>query len=498
MNSIIHSRDIEGSRMVMLRFPAAAIKGAGPALAAAMAEEGWLVTGHSSRSWRFESIVGEGDDAFLVGPYAFKDVFEGADSRGADTNAPSPESLGAPIASLDDVGGIEKGMSLLLAAARALSSLSAEGRLPRGVISSGVIFGPQEGQVLILPPTAVSRALAAQGARARSMAVARLLSPRSDGPDSDASFLLAQAAYRYASGSGAYEKEAGEPSSLAGQERSSPEAELAAPSLDPALAQLIDRSLADPRDVTLSEWIAALSAGEQARWVRDLDPEQAKTLARRKEAHEAESRARQRRSDFFRKRRTMLIAIAAAAAVVAAVGADMVRAQRERPDFSSLAPLELAQRYYVAVDGLDLESMEACGGAKAIGADRDYVLNLFVVTKTRAAYEGKSPVVRASDWVAAGKPPLAQTDLLYGIVGLKLTSVPNALSADAAPPSAPAPAITLQATYSIWFLTAKEDPSGDPSKSMSIPTEEKRIDVLGIARVKKGWQIVSLRRTIQS
>jgi hypothetical protein len=473
MNEIISRRSIDGALKLGLRFPAGALKGAGTALTAAMGEEGRLVSGGASVPWHFESIVKDGEDVLLLGP----------DFLG-------PEDVGA---SLDESKDLEEGMRRLLSLARALSVLQGEGRLPRGIVSSGILFSAcgndpdAMATVLVLPPTAASKALMARGAPARAAAAARLSSPRAKGPEADASFLLAQAAYRFAAGKGAYEGEAGEPDSVASAARSSASAGLAAPRLDAPLAALVDKALADPGSVSLSDWNAVLGAARAALWTRELSPEEDAELSRRKAAFEAEGRSRQKRADFFRKRGGILIAAAVAVVVLALVAGDMLRAQWDKPDYSWLTPRELVQRYYLSVDALDLDSLEACGDRKAIKIDWNYVMSLVVLTKTRTAYEGKSPVLSAVDWIAAGKPDLAPTIFLYGIVGLSMKGG-----------EAPAEGmrVSIRAQYSFWSLDRKEDPSGDPSKALSFPAEEKRIDELLLERGKKGYQIIALDRTI--
>jgi hypothetical protein len=471
MNSILTTISKDGADKLALRFPSGALKGAGVTLAAAMNEEGFLVAPGAARAgrWRFESLVQEGEGALLLGP-----GFEGL--------------------SLDELEGARAGMPALLALARALAALAAEGCLPRGLVSSGILesearAGEGPAAILVLPPTAVAKALSARGPDARAGAVARLTSPRSGGPEADASFFLAQAAYRYATGSSAFEREAFEAGSLAGSARHSTAAALAAPRLDPALAALVDTALDDPNRVGLDSWIRTLEAAAALGWERELPEGEASDLARRRAAAEAESRKKRRRADFFRRRGGVLIAVGAALLVVALVAGDMIRAQRDKPDFSMLPPLELARQYYAALDSLDLDSLEACGERDAIKDDRNVVLNLVVITKTRMAYEGKDPVLHAKDWVAAGEGALAPTDFLYGIVALDLAD-------ESAGAGGGALARRLRATYTFWSLERVDDPSGDPSKTVMRPRGERRVDELALARGKKGWKIVGIERKV--
>ena len=483
MSDLLTRVSIDGAAKLALRFPAGALQGAGATLRAAMGEEGWLLRGEDTPGedtpggpampWRFESIVREGDSALLVGPNVF-----------------GPEAPGAEaVSTLDDPAGLDAGMPRLLTLARALYMLKAQGALPRGIVSSGILFA-EDGGVLVLPPTAVAKALSARGEQARAAAVARLTHPRSGSAEADASFLLAQAAYRFAAGKGAHEREAAEPRGVAGTAPVAIATGLAAPRLDPRLAEIVDRALDDPGSLPLGDWVAALDAASAAGWTRALPPAEEADLVRRRSALEARANARRRRADFLRKRGGIIVASAVVLAVAGLVAADMIRAYRDKPDLSMLSPRELAQKYYQAIDGIDMDTLEACGDGKATKRDQDYMVNLVVVTKTRTAYEGKSPVVRAADWLAAGGPAggrvLAPSDLLYGITGLEISGGEDWSGATS---------VSIAAKYSFWTLDRKDDPSGDPAKTVSSPYEERRIDRLTLGRGKKGgWSIVGLAR----
>ena len=228
--------------------------------------------------------------------------------------------------------------------------------------------------VLLLPPAAAGKALIAGGAQARSAAVARLASQRSRGAEADASFLLAQAAYRFATGKHAFEREAGEASSLAASSPSSVPLALAAPRLDRDLAALVDKALADPNAAPLGEWRRVLGAAYDA----GLDS-RARPGARGR-AHEAQpgggspGRARRRQADFLRRRGGLLIVAAVVIVIVALFVGELAQAQRDKPDFSALTPRELVARYYQAIDRIDLDSLEACGEKKAIKGDDDMLI----------------------------------------------------------------------------------------------------------------------------
>jgi hypothetical protein len=467
MSTIASRRAEGGASKIALRFAKGALKGSGSILTTAMAEEGLLFAGGAVSAWRFENLIQDEEGAFLLGP-------------------DFPDGRGEPIC-LDDAASLEEGLSLLQTLAAAFARLSAEGRLPRGLVSSGILLRAAE--ILILPPVAAAKALATNGSGARERAAARLESPASDSPEADASFFLAQAAYRFATGASAYEEAQADVGSLAPARRTSTVAALAAPRLDPELSALIDAALADPKEVGLDAWIAALEKASLLGWQRDLPPEEAAELERRRAAAQAEAAARKNRSDFWRKRGGIVAGAAVALVVCGFIAADMLRAQNDKPDFSALPADQVVANYYKAVDAIDLESLEACGDKKAVDSDWNYVMNLTVITKTRLAYEGKSPIVPAAKWVAAGKPALTTSDFLYGIDGM-------ALSQDG---SRGPDLVAYRASYSFWSLERKEGAEANSSEAAANPIEEKRVDEITLQRSPKwkGWRITSLERTVK-
>jgi hypothetical protein len=431
------------------------------AMAASLTEEGSLVARGASRreAWRFESL-GEGEsEALLIGP-----GFEGA--------------------SLDSGALVEDGMPLLLAAAKALDLLNREGCLPRGIVSSGILVGPG-GEVLVLPAVAVARALSARGPEVRAAAAARLVHPRSDGPEADASFLLAQAAYRFAAGAHPYPREAAESGSSAPPSPPVLAAALAAPLLDPALAAMIDEALADPKAVPLSRWRATLDEASGRGWLRVIGPGEEAELARRRAAALEAARRKGAAASFMRRRGALIGGVAAALALIGLFATSMIGRRADLPNLSGLSPIQVAQAYYRAIDSLDLETMEVAAEKKARKEDDNMAVNLTVLMKTRIAYEAKDPMVKASGWLAAGKPRLGQTDMLFGVTGLELEEAGGDGSDQVGATR------SIRASYSLWFV----EKSGTDLDAYSVPVEDKRIDELELEKTKAGWKIVALERS---
>jgi hypothetical protein len=448
-----------GGAGLRLSFPRASVKGAGGALSSCLTEEGSLVSGGEAPRcfpWRFESLGEEADEAFLLGP-----AFVGR--------------------SLDSCEGIEDGLPLLAAAARALDRLSREGRLPRGLVSSGILVG-SGGEVLVLPASAASRALAARGPEVRAAAAARLIHPRSEGPEADASFLLAQAAYRLAAGAHPYPREAAEAGSSAPHSPPALPLALAAPRLDRELASLVDEALADPGAASLGRWLSVLGKAAERGWLRELEPEEEKELAGRKAAAIEAARRKEAASSFLRRRGALIAGIAAAAVLAGLFASSMLGRKAGMPDLSGLSPLQVAQAYYRAIDSLDMETLEVAADKKARKEDDNIAVNITILQKTRIAYESGDPLVKASAWLEKGKPALDPTALLFGVTGLELRDEGGSSIGLGATRE-------IRARYSLWYIE-KSDTDAAP-----VPTEDRRIDELTLQKAKEGWKIVDIRRS---
>ncbi len=444
---------------ISLVFPRSSIKGMAGAMAASLTEEGSRVSASLHREvWRFESIEDRGDTTRLSGPR-----FEGR--------------------LLDSAGSLEEGLDLVRSAARALEFLSREGHLQRGLVSTGILIG-QDGGVLVLPAGPVARALAAAGPEERAAAAARLVHPRSTSAESDAVFLLAQAAYKFASGRAPYPREAAEVSSSAPPTPPVLSAKLAAPRLKPELVSLIDRSLAEPASVNLLEWRVALDEAAERGWLRNLTPDEGTELARLREETIQKAQRKDAVSTFFRKYGLMLGGIAVGAALLALITVSTIRARNDGPNLSSFSPRQVVEAYYRALDSLDIETLEAAADKKAAATDSTIVTNLYILTRTRLAYEGIDSMVSASKWKAAGMRTLNDGEILFGVtdLALKVKSPPSSEELGSR--------CSISASYSLWYQERDEGAWGTAPKIV----EDKRVDELVLEKTKKGWKIVELTR----
>jgi hypothetical protein len=121
----------------------------------------------------------------------------------------------------------------------------------------------------------------------------------------------------------------------------------------------------------------------------------------------------------------------------------------------------------------------------AYNADDSMVSSMTVLTKMRMAYEQKSPMIAASEWLAKGKPPLESGSILYGITGLEIMEE-SASGADS---------VRLRASYTLWTMGAGREGLA-PLPESRVTSDE--LTLKKTARGKKGvlgWKIVDIGRS---
>jgi hypothetical protein len=194
-------------------------------------------------------------------------------------------------------------------------------------------------------------------------------------------------------------------------------------------------------------------------------------------------------------RNTTIIVICVAAVIGTALA---VRGYFQRladmPNTIGMTPVEVAETYYGSFETLNHEMMEACIYGKNAKLDIDMILNLYVLNRTRMAYEGSQTQVSAREWLEHGSP---QTDLtVFGVTDLTLTPMGGSESQGE---------IILEARYKLWMPASYSGDSDDiPSEeelrtgNYTTPPPQSRnyLDRLELLLVKNAWRITTIDRTL--
>ena len=436
-----------------IRIPRSAWKAAGHSASTAMRQKGILVSQGQLADWIAADTRQVDDEVICYGP-----GFDGS----------SLEEL------LHSGLGEEKRLQRLAAAARALNQLDSQTILPADIQSAGILVSA-DGDVLILPPALISRAAARTRTGERP-------TPE-DNPAIAASAILAGILRRIFQPQVASNPDMPDDSETSLRRKGDPFVPLGliAPHLDPKLATLADRAMdQNTGSPFLDDWARAFDEAGKNKYFRKIADDEIACKAQQRQAIETKVARKLAFKRFVTKRSGLLTSLAIAVVVIATIA--IFDRPAPGPDLSELDPEALVRAYYMAIDSLDLATLDACLEGKAGKDDKSLVTNLTVVMKMRQAYSPEAPYILAQDWVAAGSPALAEGTMLYGITDLEIRplALPLTGQSDTIAES------HFEARYTLWTTESNEE------RISGIPAP--RIDRLILTPGKKSWKILSIER----
>jgi hypothetical protein len=255
-------------------------------------------------------------------------------------------------------------------------------------------------------------------------------------------------------------------------------ARLLTPGCSAELSAFMGRALRPQRNESrpaLRDWPAAL---ERAR--------EDETAAAAPEAERLQAEAatlRQRYAQSFRRRvflqrnlRTMVVAAVIVAAVGGVLGS-IVANQFKPRSTRGYSPRQVVETFYASIGALDHITMEDAVIGDAGKGLVNEVVNLFVISRVAQGYEGRSSIVNAAEWEAAGEPEVPADRSLYGPSQLQIV-------AEQGPPQP-----VFRVSYLMWRLGGEDgdDPPGTPQRG--IPTHER----VFLRQDKDDWVIFEIQ-----
>lgn len=266
----------------------------------------------------------------------------------------------------------------------------------------------------------------------------------------------------------------------------------AAPGLDPALAGMITAALeTKPSDTGVLPALTALrdrlgppESAQTAAYVHALTAEEQAKLAADLERFRKNQRLRVKTKRFV-ARNAAILGISAAALIAVGLSVhSFAVAKAGRPTTKGMAPAEVLETYYTAIGNLDHSLMEACVAGKAGKGDVEMVVNYFVLSKVRQAYEMGAPaVISAQKWLDAGSPSLeAQGIMVFGVSGLRLQPVDQDESDGE---------VSFRARYFLWHPDSESDAPQTPG-----PRHTALTDTVRLSMQKGLWHITQIERRV--
>ena len=263
---------------------------------------------------------------------------------------------------------------------------------------------------------------------------------------------------------------------------------LAAPGFDRELSELLNdvlfpiKNKASPSAQQLIDCLEKNRSRKIADFYTELTEEEMQKIKNEHRNYKKKQDLRIKTKRFI-IRNTAIIAVCLCAIIAAGLFIHgYLRQLSERFNTIGLTPVEVAMAYYNAFNTLDHDIIDACTHGRNSRNDITMVMNLFVISRARQAYELTSVVhIPAQDWLDTGMP---QTDaLVFGITDLVLQILSETENE-----------VFIQADYFLWvppgYLGEYNQISEHIPVSVSINTK----DILTLGLINDAWRIIEIDR----
>ncbi len=153
----------------------------------------------------------------------------------------------------------------------------------------------------------------------------------------------------------------------------------------------------------------------------------------------------------------------------------------EPPVTAGMSPDEVVQLYYDSINNLDTETLDDCTSSKTGEKDSKEVTGIYVISKVRTGYEGKSGLVQAKDWLASGKKTLEADESIYGLTDILVKKISENM---------------FRVTYTKWYTEREETPVTE--NKPGVPRSIHITDTIHLTKNKNVWIIDKIDRSTES
>ena len=170
---------------------------------------------------------------------------------------------------------------------------------------------------------------------------------------------------------------------------------------------------------TLS-WFLERSAGLEWPLGNLTDEEKDERVRRTEESEKVrsyiESAAKKaKRNAFWRVKGTVITVLSVIGIFVAMFLYSYISNLLEPPLTACMDQEEIIYAVYDAQSNVDPQALDTAVKGDDLPQSME-VVNLYVTSTMRYAYESHNPAITVNDWIAAGKPPVPNTSYIYGVV----------------------------------------------------------------------------------
>ena len=278
---------------------------------------------------------------------------------------------------------------------------------------------------------------------------------------------------------------------------------LAAPGLDDKLAALIQKAMIQnakkgglPNGIQLLEGFLALLRTDQAdptapaaplsSFVSPLSETDKLLIEKEKTKYLKTNNAAVNTRRFVRRNAAVLLGSFAAVIITILIVNSVIKS-RSALSTANMEPVQVIESFYDAFGKLDHPWMEACVINGAGKDDINMVMNLFIISKVRQAYENKfqSSIISAKEWLEAGGGRV--NFQVFGVTDLRI-----AMSNEN----------QYWVEYTLWVPGEAEEEPGTEQNDMANnraveylpPKALPRTDFVTLDQKKGNWRISEIRR----
>jgi len=265
----------------------------------------------------------------------------------------------------------------------------------------------------------------------------------------------------------------------------------AVPGLDERLAALIQNALEPPHgsgERFLNEILAVVQPGGQtlpaASLIQPLAEENRVLLEKEKKQFQKRKTASVKMRRFVTRNYAVLLGCFAAFVAAVLITVSIIQSRSRLPSTAGMEPVQVIESYYNAFGELDHQMMEACVTNGAGKDDINSVINLFVISKTRQAYENKfTPlIISARKWQQGAE--MDTGTLVFGVTDLQITK--NKEEAQ------------YRADYILWVSVQLSGDVETEAAETNLPRPYPRADIITLVRKKDkhgfNWRIAGIQR----
>ena len=424
------------------------------ALTALRDQPGWIVQGNILKEWYFSDFIRNDGEVCLCGPFLKGTALDEILERKPEDSIPYISRLIR---------------ALLLLQERSIELFSFQ--------SDGVLF-LEDGGVFFFPPEIMHKIMDSRSQGYKIQAHELINHPYLKGEER-ASFTIAILLYRLITGkfpfSGATDGEIRD--KMRNFDVLSPH--LVRPEIKPAISESLEKSFGKSKTLTLHDWDRIVSSWITEGIYREIPSEERDALLARAKEQEEKSILSYRSRIFWEKNGKKVLLISAAVIVFGLIAGSFVKRALEPRSTKGFSEEQVINAFYTSINTLDHMTMQDCVIGGAGKQEINEAINLYVISKQTTAYEGKSYIVPADEWVKKGKPELNPPYFVHGVTDLKITRERGG------------PEPVFLATYTRW--SRKEVGEGQPTDStLSASTRIK--DRLSLKQDKKDWVIFKIDR----